>query len=741
MKLVSTLRTTLKILGLLILSISMHSCKQKVETDYVKIDYPEIQTTSVSDRYFGKIVVDKYRTLEDIENKNVKEWLHKEKTLTDSILNRISYRDSLKLKLEDAIFSTNVRGGFPRAVNKKLFYARLFLKERIEKIFYRDSLTAQEVEIFDTHSVNDSNTTYDIYYFEPSYDGKYLACGLSPNGSEMSIIKIIDVANKKILPETIERAAYGNPSWIPGQSSFFYTQLKEIKSKSDEQTIYEDSKVKLHVVGNDSNNDPEIISYSRSKELISSKLDIPFLTVFPNTDMAVVSVARGSTPYVSLHYISLNSLISKKHSINEPAWKQICTPDEMITGFAVYGHTAYVLSFHKNPNGCLMKYDLNGKSLTNEILINTKDEVLEDLIQTQNYIYVKRLKNGFSQLTRIDVHSNEQREVELPFTGYITLKPPFPYPPFFLNSPSLFFTMESWNKELNGYYYDPNLNQVAESGIRTSGKYGNPADIIVKEVEIVSHDGVAVPLSIIHSKNVSLDGTNPTLLEAYGSYGISMNSHFDLGLLTWLRMGGIYAVAHVRGGGEKGDSWYKAGYKANKPNTWKDFIACAEYLIKNKYTSSTKLAAKGVSAGGIPVGMAVIERPNLFKAALLQVAGLNSLRYENTRNNFTIPEFGTAKDSTEFNYLYAMDIYHNIKDNVQYPSLLITGEVNDELIDIWQPGKAAARFQEVSKGKHNVVLFKVGDSGHSGNSDRIIDELDNYSFLFWQLNDPRFKLK
>jgi prolyl oligopeptidase len=740
MRLVPAFRSTIIVLILLILSVSMDSCKQNVETDHIIMDYPEIKATPASDNYFGKVVEDKYRILENVQNKNVEEWLHKEKTLTDSILNKISYRDSLKSKIEDAIYSTNIRGGFPRAVNKKLFYARLFLKERIEKIFYRDSLTGQEVEIFDTHSVDDSTTKYDIYYFEPSYDGKYLACGLSPNGSEMSVIKIIDVESKKILPETIERAAYGNPSWVSGQVGFFYTQLKDIKSASDEQTLYEDGKVKFHVVGSDPKNDREIISHTHSKDLVSSKLDIPFLSVFPNTDMAVVSVARGSTQYISLYCTSLNNLIPK-HSTVEPVWKQLCTPDEMTTSFAVYGHAAYALCFQKNPNGCLKKYELEGKSTTNKTLIEAKNEVLEDLIQTQNYIYLKRVKNGFSQLTRIDVHTGEQKEVELPFTGYITLKPPFPYPPFFLNSSDLFFMMESWNKELNGYVYNPKSDKVLESGMRATGKYGNPADIVVKEVEITSHDGVSVPLSIIYSKNVSLDGNNPTLLEAYGSYGISMNSHFDLGLLTWLNAGGIYAVAHVRGGGEKGNDWYKAGYKANKPNTWKDFIACAEYLIENKYTSSAKLAAKGVSAGGIPVGMAVIERPELFKAALLQVSALNSLRYENTRNNFTIPEFGTTKDSIEFNYLYAMDIYHNIKDDVQYPSLLITGEVNDALVDIWQSAKAAARFQEVSKGKHNVVLFKVGDSGHNGGGDRIKDELDNYSFLFWQLNDPKFKLK
>jgi prolyl oligopeptidase len=205
-------------------------------------------------------------------------------------------------------------------------------------------------------------------------------------------------------------------------------------------------------------------------------------------------------------------------------------------------------------------------------------------------------------------------------------------------------------------------------------------------------------------------------------------------------MGGIYAVAHVRGGGEKGEKWYKGGYKKTKPNSWKDFISCAEYLIQKKYTSANKLTARGTSAGGITVGRAITERPELFKAAILEVSPLNIIRSEKSRNTLSVAEFGSPKDSTDFENLYNMDVYHHIKKGVIYPSLLITAGLNDARVDWWKVAKGAARFQEVSQGKNNVVLFRISGFGHTGGPDFTKTEADCYSFLLWQLNHPKFSI-
>jgi len=215
-----------------------------------------------------------------------------------------------------------------------------------------------------------------------------------------------------------------------------------------------------------------------------------------------------------------------------------------------------------------------------------------------------------------------------------------------------------------------------------------------------------------------------------------MKPEFSRNRLAWFAHGGIYAVAHVRGGGEKGDKWYKGGFKATKPNSWKDLIACAEFLIKNKYSSSPKLAIIGGSAGGITIGRAITEQPGLFKAAVIYAGTLNPVRMENSFNTSTVTEYGTVKDSLEFQYLYNMDPYLHIREGITYPSVLFTAGLNDARVAPWQPGKAIAKMQQVSKG-NNIVLFRVAGTGHFDYP----SDADVYSFLFWQLGNPDFKLK
>jgi prolyl oligopeptidase len=727
-----------KIISIVILVIAF-SCMESFTKKSSKIDlhYPHLSASAVSDDYFGKSIEDKYRLLENPEDKAVQQWIKEEKSLCDSVLSSIPFRDSLKSKLEEAIYSSNIRGGFPRTAGDKLFYLRFFTKEKVYKIFYKENIQAQEVELFSTDSLNKTGTTYGIDYFEPSNDGKYLAFGLSANGDEKSLLKVINVENKNLLAEAIPRTYYGNPQWIKGKDAFFYTQLKDIKSESDAKTVYEEAKVKLHLIGTDSKNDKEVLSNVLNKDLALDKIDIPFVSVSPNSDKVLAFTYHGTSSYISsLYFTSLNGLLSG--SENAPSWKLIFSSEERATNVALFNHDVYVLNFKNNPNGSLKKYSLDKNLKDGITLVEGKEEVFEELIENQNSIYLKKLKNGISVITEIDMRTNKKTDLLLPFAGYVYIRPTNPIAPFYLNSPNFFFTLESWNREPKGYYYNPVSKEFNETRTRPQNNYGNPNDIVVKEIEIPSHDGALVPLSIVYSKNTELNGKNPTLLNAYGAYAVSVNSGYDPSVLAWVHLGGVYAVAHVRGGGEKGDSWYKGGFKATKSNSWKDFISCAEYLIKNKYTSPDKLAAKGGSAGGITVGMSLVERPDLFKAAILKVGMLNMLRFENTSNSVNVAEFGTTKKADEFQYLYDMDVYHHIKKDVSYPSILLTAELKDSRVALWQPAKAVAQFQEVSEGKNNVILFKVGEGGHRGNTDLIKEQTDIYSFLLWQLNHPKF---
>ncbi len=259
---------------------------------------------------------------------------------------------------------------------------------------------------------------------------------------------------------------------------------------------------------------------------------------------------------------------------------------------------------------------------------------------------------------------------------------------------------------------------------------------------IPSHDGVEVPVSLIYDKNMKRDGSNPVMMYGYGSYGITISPFFSTIFLTWVSEGGVIAISHVRGGGELGDAWHKAGYKQTKPNTWKDFIATAEYLHKEKISSPEKTMIFGGSAGGILVGRAMTERPDLFGVAVPAVGAMNTVRSEFTPNGpVNVPEFGTVKDESEFKALYEMDSYLHVEDGVKYPATMITAGINDPRVVAWEPGKFAARLQ-AANGSDKPILFRVDyESGHGSDAKtKSFQEFaDIMSFSFWQMGHPDYQ--
>jgi prolyl oligopeptidase len=691
--------------------------------------YPTLNAIPHEDNYFGSKVVDKYRNVEDTASSIIKDWVYKEQIFFDSIMKLVPRKDSIKKQIEDVIYSSNIRGGQSRIVGEKVFFNRNYIKENKQSLFYKPNLNTSEIELFTTKTINTNQTTYSFTFYEPSLDGKYVALGLNINGDEMTTIRIIDVENKVLLPESLPRTPFGTPFWLPDNKGFFYAQLKELKSASDLETKYNDGTVKLHYLFNDESKDKIVMSRLLNKDLNFQEIDSPTICVFPNTNIAFGFVYSGSTDFISLYYTNLNNLMSDKNQ--KGIWKKVCSESDRIKCFAYLKNEIYLLSFKDNPNGRVKKITLGDNLSAASTVMDGFYEVLEDIHQSTTSIFIKSLKNGNSAIYDLNPNTNRVDTLKMPFNGYVYLRIPFITPPLYSYSTHLLFGMESWVQEFGIYDYDSKSKIIKKTNMRPPGKYGSPSDIIVKDLLIPSHDGILVPLTIIYSNKTKLNGKNPTLIEGYGAYGTSMNANFSFPLLVWIQNGGIYAVAHVRGGGEKGDSWYKGGFKDTKPNSWKDFIACSEHLINEHYTTPQYLAAKGVSAGGITIGRAITERPDLFKAAILNVGVLNSIR--NSSNSLSVSEYGNVKDSLDFKPIFNMDVYHHIKENVNYPSILFTAGKNDARVDWWQPAKAVARFQEVSQGKKNIILFNFFNEGHAGTSDPTV-VVNEYSFLFWQLN-------
>ena len=303
----------------------------------------------------------------------------------------------------------------------------------------------------------------------------------------------------------------------------------------------------------------------------------------------------------------------------------------------------------------------------------------------------------------------------------------------------LFMAIIGWTRESTWYRFDPADGGIEQVEIKPLGPFDYLDDMIVERIMVTSHDGVEVPLTILRKSSVQVDGSNPTLLFGYGAYGISMRPYYNPLMLPWFENGGVYALANVRGGGEYGDSWHKAGHMNTKRNSWLDLNACAEYLIEKDYTNNSSLAIMGASMGGVLVGRAMTSRPDLYGAVISIVGCNNPVRIHRQANGpVNFPEFGNPLDPEEFPYVLAMDSYFAVKDDVDYPPMLITAGWNDARVEPWEPAKMAARMQQANP-CGGPYLLRVGyRAGHRriARSDYWVEHADRYAFLLWVLNKP-----
>jgi prolyl oligopeptidase len=425
------------------------------------------------------------------------------------------------------------------------------------------------------------------------------------------------------------------------------------------------------------------------------------------------------------------------------AWKTLFTPEDEIHDFAATKSELFLYT-PKNAS----RFKVVKTSLRNPDIGHAKTVVAEDpkamltsFALTRDALYYTQSLNGVeAKLFRKGYGDEKGRELALPFkAGTIGLSSKG-----FLFS-DLWVIIAGWSNDYRRYRFDSVKNMFSKETLSSPAEYPEYRDLVVEELMIPSHDGVLVPLSIVYKKGLEKNGKNSTLIYGYGAYGKSITPFFSPGMLLWTERGGVMAIAHVRGGGELGDTWHTQGMKATKPNTWKDLISCAEYLEKKGYTGPGKIAINAASAGGILVGMAMTERPELFAAVIPQVGALNPLRGEESPNGpVNVPEFGSVKNPEECKALIAMDPYLNIRDHVAYPATLVTTGLNDPRVIAWQPAKFAARLQQATTSNKPVLFFADDKAGHGmGNSKTKEFETlaDVLSFGLWQTGHPDFQIQ
>jgi prolyl oligopeptidase len=689
---------------------------------------PVAPVRDVVDTYFGVSVHDPYRYMEDLKSPEVAAWIRAQADYTRKTLDRIPGRAALLKQIADLGDAAPARVAGVQFNNGAYYYLKRLSNQNIARLYARVGLSGKERLLVDPEAIKTkAGEHYAIDYFAPSYDNRYLAYGVSPGGSEESVLHVIEVATGKETGDVIDRTQFGPPSWDDA-NRLLYNRLQKLAPDAPKSDKYLKSRAYVHVLGTDPEKDRAILGPGVSADFVTDPLSVPFVSTAPGSPYIIGIVGNGNQREFNL-YVARAAAIAD----GVPAWQRIAALDDQVTDAALVGSTLYLMTHKDAPHFKVVRLDLAKPDLASaKVVLPASAAVITGIAAASDALYARRMAGGISDLVRIGHSAGAKPEpVKLAFDGDIDALAADP------RRPGVIFDTGAWTR-FGGYYaYDPKAAKVVDTQLQPQGPYDNPTDLVSLEVKVKSHDGTMVPLSIVHKKGMKLDGTNPTILYGYGAYGISQTPFFRPQYLAWFERGGVFAVAHVRGGGENGEEWYKAGYHETKPNTWRDAIACAEWLIAQRYTSAQKLAIQGGSQGGIYVGRSITERPELFGAAVDEVPVSDAIRSSfETNGELDKTEMGTTETEAGFRALLAMSPYHHVTDGTKYPAVLVVTGINDPRVDAWQAAKMAARLQAATTSGKPVLLRVDFDAGHgfgSTKKQRNEELADTLAFLLWQL--------
>jgi len=690
------------------------------------------------DEYFGAKVVDPYRYMENMHDPEVQSWFKAQDDYTRAALRRIPGRQHLLERIRQLNQSAPAKvSDVQRFQDARYYYKKVLASEEISKLYERVGLNGEEKLLVDPNKfVTAPGTHYSLDYFAPSYDGRYVVYGVSVSGSEDAVIHILDTSTGRDTGETIDRSWYGSPSWMPDQQSFLHNRLQKLEQNADSNERRLKSRVYLHRVGTDPEQDVAVFGYGVDPEIQLDPSDASFVVADPRTSYAIAIVQHGFMNESPLY-------VAPAASLGKPNlhWKKLCDTDDQITFFEMRGDDLYLITHKNAPRSKVIRTSLSHPDLARaQVVIPAGKAVIASILAAPDALYVQELDGRVGKLVRAPYSNDVPETIALPVEGTLELFGGDP------RLPNLVFGLASWTTAFHIYQFDAATKTVTNTGLVPPGPFDDPPDIEAEEVKVPTRSKTMIPLSIVHKKGLKLDGTHPTLLSGYGAYGISMQPFFSSRWLAWLERGGVFAIAHVRGGGEYGEEWHQGGMRQNKPNTWRDFIACAEYLVKRGFTSPGKLAGQGGSAGGILIGRAFTERPDLFAAALDDVGLSDMIRDMFSPDGpLNVPEYGDLKTQAGFRNLLEISAYYHVSDATRYPAVLLTTGMNDPRVVPWEPGKMAARLQAATVGGKPVLLRVDYQGGHGGvgATKSQMEELaaDQWSFLLWQFGDPEFQPK
>lgn len=701
-------------MGVLLMAISCQTSKE----DKMSIEYPETyKDTSVVDDYFGTLVADPYRWLEDDLSEETAEWVKQQNEVTFEYLEKIPYREQIRQRLEELWNYEKVSSPFKEG-NYIYFYKNDGLQN--QSVLYRQKGEDGAPEVFLDPNTFSSDGTTSMAGVSFSKDGSLLAYMISEGGSDWRKVIILDAETKNIKEDTLMDVKFSGVSWL-GNDGFYYSSYdrpegSELSAMTDKHKLF------YHKLGTPQAEDALIFGGEETPRRYIGGY------VSEDQNYLIISAAVSTTGN-ELYILDLTKPGSKLQKI-------VDNFDHSHSLIYTEGTQLFILTNMNAPNRKVVVCDVSNPAPSAWKDLIPETEMPLSASTAGGKIFASYLKDATSQIIQFDLKGNKEREIELPaigsaggFGGKKEEKEIYYSFTNYVYPSTLFkYTIETGETEL---YRRPEV------------KF-NPEEYTSEQIFYTSKDGTQVPMVITHKKDIRKDGKNPTILYGYGGFNISLTPSFSIAIVAFLEQGGIYAVPNLRGGGEYGKKWHDGGRKMNKQNVFDDFIAAGEYLIANNFTSPEYLAIRGGSNGGLLVGASMAQRPDLFQVALPAVGVMDMLRYHTfTAGAGWAYDYGTSEESEEmFKYLLKYSPLHALKEGTNYPATLITTADHDDRVVPAHSFKFASRLQETTTGDRPALIridVKAGHGAGKPTSMIIQEQADIFSFTLYNMGVRELK--
>ena len=669
--------------------------------------YPQTRKSDQVDNYHGVTVADPYRWLEDLDSEETASWVEAQNAVTFGYLNQIPAKETIKQRLTQ--LWDYEKYGIPFKQGNRYFYFKNDGLQNQSILYVLDSLDAEPEVLLDPNILSDDGTVA-LSGMSISEDGNLIAYGLSTSGSDWQEWKVRDINTKEDLSDHLKWVKFSGASWTHDHQGFYYSRYDQPQDGKPLEEINYFQKLYYHRLGTDQSEDTLIYERPDHKEWGFNGF------VTEDGKYLIISVWKGTESKNLVFY----------QDLTQPNTEVIELISEFEASYSFIDYQGDIFWFTTDLDASrsrVIAIDINTKIPTE--IIPEAPETLEGVNILNNQFIADYLKDAHTQMKIFNLDGSFVREIELPGIGSVGGFGGKRY------DTETFYSYTSFTAPNTIYRY--NLITGESTIYRQAQVDFNPDDYETQQIFYPSKDGTLIPMFITAKKGVELNGNNPTILYGYGGFNISLTPSFSISRLVWLEMGGVYAIANLRGGGEYGENWHQAGTKLKKQNVFDDFICAAEWLIENRYTSAEKLAIMGGSNGGLLVGACMIQRPDLFAAVLPAVGVLDMLRF----HKFTIgwawcSDYGSPENPEEFQALYAYSPLHNLKPGTAYPATLITTGDHDDRVVPAHSFKFASALQEHHIGESPVLIRIETKAGHGAGkpTDKVIEEIaDQFAFL------------